>query len=557
MDKSDGTKTKTDKEKVEVLSDFFKSVYTVEGDSPIPPFKADTNKILSTLNITKNDVLLALKALNVNKSSGPDGVHPRILKELANELCTPLHKLFERSLKEGKIPRLWKEAEVRPIYKKGKKSSPGNYRPVSLTSILCKMLEGFIRTELYKHLVDNKLLSVDQFGFCKGRSCLTQLLVTINEWMGCLDEHVPVDAAYLDFKKAFHSVPHRGLLSKLSGYGISGQLLSWIEDFLSDRMQYVSVNGVSSEKVPVTSGVPQGSVLGPTLFIYYINDLPSIATTPIKIFADDAKNHKSIREDDQILLQNSINYLVKWSKKWLLGFNTSKCNMMHLGKNNPEYGYTMADGTNLQDLNVTKCEKDLGVHVDTLLDFNDHITKLVKKGRSMSGMLFRSIVSRSSDILIPLYKALVRPHLEYANPVWSPYLVKDIDRIERVQRHFTKRITGLRSLEYPDRLRKLNLPSLVYRRKRGDMIECYKLTHHIHDPLTTKSLFQLDTDSNTRTNSYKLKKPRFNTQKYQHFFTNRIINPWNGLPAHIVNAKDLNTFKNKLDRHWGHMKYLY
>ena len=151
----------------------------------------------------------------------------------------------------------------------------------------------------------------------------------------------------------------------------------------------------------------------------------------------------------------------------------------------------------------------------------------------------------------------MRPHLEYANPVWSPYLVKDIDRIERVQRHFTKRITGLRSLEYPDRLRKLNLPSLVYRRKRGDMIECYKLTHHIHDPLITKSLFQLDTDSNTRTNSYKLKKPRFNTQKYQHFFTNRIINPWNGLPAHIVNAKDLNTFKNKLDRHWGHMKYLY
>ena len=213
-------------------------------------------------------------------------------------------------------------------------------------------------------------------------------------------------------------MPHQRLLSKLSGYGISGQLLSWIEDFLSDRMQYVSVNGVSSEKVPVTSGVPQGSVLGPTLFIYYINDLPSIATTPIKIFADDAKNHKSIREeDDQILLQNSINYLVKWSEKWLLGFNTSKCNMMHLGKNNPEYGYTMADGTNLQDLNVTKCEKDLGVHVDPLLDFNDHITKLVKKGRSMSGMLFRSIVSRSSDILIPLYKALVRPHLEYANPV--------------------------------------------------------------------------------------------------------------------------------------------
>ena len=182
-------------------------------------------------------------------------------------------------------------AKTVSFIKKGKKSSSGNYRPVSKTSILCKMLEGFIRTELCKHLVDNKLLSVDQFGFCKGRSCLTQLLVTINELMGCLDKHVPVDAAYLDIKKAFDSVPHRRLLSKLSGYGISGHLLSWIEDFLSDRMQYVTVNGVSSEKVTVTSGAPQGSVLGPTRFIYYINDLPSIATTPIWVFWRYRQNH--------------------------------------------------------------------------------------------------------------------------------------------------------------------------------------------------------------------------------------------------------------------------
>ena len=558
LDKSDGTQTQNDKEKVEVLSDFFKSVYTLEGDSPIPTFKANTNKTLSTVHITKNDVLLALRALNVNKSSGPDGVHPRILKELANELCVPLFKLFQRSLKEGKIPRVWKEAEVRPIYKKGKKSSPGNYRPVSLTSIICKILEGFIRTELYKYLVENKLLSNDQFGFCKGRSCLTQLLVTVNEWMSCLDENVPVDAAYLDFKKAFDSVPHRRLLSKLSGYGIGGELLSWIEDFLTNRSQCVTINGVSSEKVPVTSGVPQGSVLGPTLFIFYINDLPSVATAPIKIFADDAKNHKSIDdEDDQVLLQNSINYLVNWSEKWLLGFNTSKCNMVHLGKNNPQYSYKMSDGVSLQDLSVTKSEKDLGVHIDPLLNFNDHITKIVKKARSMSGMLFRSIVSRSKDILLPLYKALVRPHLEYANPVWSPYLVKDIKRIESVQRQFTKKITGLRSLKYEDRLKKLKLPSLVYRRKRGDMIECYKLTHHIHDPLTTKSLFKIDTNAITRAHPYKLKKSRFNKQKHQHFFTNRIINPWNGLPAYVVGADDLNTFKNRLNKVWGHKKYLY
>ena len=558
LEKNDGTLTANDKEKVEVLSDFFKSVYTLEGTSEIPTFKTNTTKILSSINVTQDQVLLALQSLNVNKSSGPDGLHPRILKELAVELSYPIHKIFIRSLKEGLIPNMWREAEVRPIYKKGKKSSPGNYRPVSLTSILCKILEGFIRTALYDHLVSNNLLSVDQFGFCKGRSCLTQLLVTLDEWMSCLDENVPVDAAYLDFKKAFDSVPHKRLICKLKGYGIDGKLLSWIENFLSDRTQYVTINGISSDKVPVTSGVPQGSVLGPTLFIYYINDLPSKAITPIKIFADDAKNHKSIIScNDQTTLQKSINALVQWSKKWLLGFNTSKCNMMHLGKNNLEYAYTMCDGETLQKLNVTKCEKDLGVHIDPLLKFNEHITKTIKKGRSTSGMILRSISSRSKDILLPLYKALVRPILEYANPVWSPFLVKDVDSIERVQRQFTKRISGVRFHSYSDRLKKLNLPSLVYRRQRGDMIECYKLTHHIHDPLTTHTLFEFDNNNITRSHPYKLKKPRFNSKKYQHFFTNRIVNPWNGLPADVVSAETLNAFKNKLDKHWAHRKYLY
>ena len=560
MEKSDGTLTKSDKEKVEVVSDFFKSVYTIEGDSEVPIFIPNTNKNLdlSHINISKNDVFLSLKSLNTNKSSGPDGVHPRILSELAYELSTPVHKIFVRSLKEGKIPKMWKEQEVKPIYKKGKKSSPGNYRPVSLTCLLCKVLEGFVRTALYKHLVDNDLLSVDQFGFCKGRSCLTQLLVTLNEWMSCLDENVPVDAAYLDFKKAFDSVPHKRLMSKLRGYGVNGKLFSWIEDFLSDREQYVTINGVSSRRVPVTSGVPQGSVLGPTLFIFYINDLPSVATTPIKIFADDAKNHKAMYSQiDQVLLQKSINALVKWSHKWLLGFNTSKCNMMHLGKNNLQYEYTMSGGESLQNLSITKCEKDLGVHIDPLLNFNEHITKTIKKAISTSGMILRNICSRSKDILLPLYKALVRPHLEYANPVWNPYLAKDIDRIERVQRQFTKRINGLRFLSYSDRLKKLKLPSLVHRRERGDMIECYKLTHHVHDPLTTKSLFQFDTNKRTRSHPYKLMKPRFNSQKHQHFFTNRVVNPWNGLPADVVGADNLNAFKNKLDRHWAHKKYLY
>ena len=200
----------------------------------------------------------ALRSLNVNKSSGPDGLHPRVLKELATVLSYPLKLLFDKTITQGKLPSQWKIAEVRPIFKKGIKTSPGNYRPVSLTPIICKVFEGFIKDSIFKHLINNNLLSDDQYGFCGGRSCTTQLLNTINDWFSYLDKNIPVDAVYLDFRKAFDTVPHERLLNKLHGYGVRGQLLDWIRDFLKDRSQYVTINDKSSSKIPVTSGVPSG-----------------------------------------------------------------------------------------------------------------------------------------------------------------------------------------------------------------------------------------------------------------------------------------------------------
>ena len=550
LTKEDGSLTLNNKEKAQVLSNFFSSVFTKDNkDIPIPEFKADVKDFLTNINITKNDITKSLKSLKICKSPGPDNMHPRVLRELAHELSYPLLLIFNKSMSQGKIPTQWKPAEVRPIFKKGCKSTPGNYRPVSLTSILCKVFEGFVRDALYKHLIKNNLLSAKQFGFCQGRSCVTQLLTTINKWMKCIDDNKPVDAIYLDFAKAFDTVPHKRLIKKLEGYGVHDNVLKWIEDFLSDRTQYVSVNGERSNSMPVTSGVPQGSVLGPVLFIYFINDMPNVTKEDMNLFADDAKAFNDILSlIDRDDLQCCINALVKWSIIWGMGFNACKCKVMHLGKTNPKYTYTMSNGTTTSILEETTCEKDLGVHVDNMLSFDEHILLTTKKARRAAGLLLRSISHKIPNILTPLFKSLVRPILEYGNAVWAPHKRKNIDLLEKVQRSFTKRMFSLSGLSYTQRLERLGLPSLEFRRIRGDLIETYKLLQEIYDPLTTKELLNVNNSSTTRGHNFKLLKnaPRLNTYKY--FFTNRVTNLWNQLPSHIVNASSVNCFKNKIDR---------
>ena len=548
--KEDGSLTDSDKQKCDILNDFFISVFTDEDLSHMPEFEKKTNSVLTDIHVTEEDIKKALSSLNISKSPGPDQIHPRILKELANEISYPLLKIFKKSMTEGKLPSSWKLAEVRPIFKKGDKSAPGNYRPVSLTSVLCKIFEGFVRDALYKHLSNNNLLSKDQFGFCSGRSCTSQLLVTLQHWFECLDEDIPVDAAYLDFQKAFDSVPHKRLLLKLRGYGIQGNVLNWVADFLRDREQYVSINGKTSSKLPVTSGVPQGSVLGPTLFIYFINDLPDIITkVDTKIFADDTKVYTKIEtENDHKILQDSIQDMFKWTEKWLIKFNSNKCKMLHLGNNNPHHDYVI--GNNNSEIMETVCEKDLGVYVDGLLNFNEHISETIKKGRRMSGLIMRTMSYKSKEIMVPLFKTLIRPIIEYANATWSPYIRKNIDSLESIQRNFTKYINGMYNLSYQQRLVALNLHSLEYRRIRGDMIETFKITHNFYDPRTTGTLLKyVSVDNQTRGHKYKLTKSRTNTKQYKHFFTNRIINLWNSLPNKVVEAKTMNTFKNRIDTH--------
>ena len=238
--------------------------------------------------------------------------------------------------------------------------------------------------------------------------------------------------------------------------------------------------------------------------------------------------------------------MVRWSNIWQLHFNGSKCKVLHLGKNNPCFNYTIVEDNVVKNLEVTLLEKDLGVNVDPLLTFESHITLTVKKVRSLSGLIIRSFTFKSKDIMLPIYKSKIRLILEYANVVWMPYKRKYIDLLESVQRHYTRHITGMNGKNYEERLKSLNLYSLEYRRFRGDMIEVFKMCHNHYDPITIQTLLTHN-NSNTRGNDFKLLKRRVNSTQYLNFFTNRVINPWNKLPRETVNAGSVNSFKHHID----------
>ena len=558
MTNKEGNLTNNDKEKCNIINEFFSSVFTNEDTTNLPNF--DFNENVSTLdncNITVSDMESALQNLNPNKSPGPDLIHPKFLKNSSKSLANLLKILFDNTLLEGNIPSDWKIAEVRPIFKKGDKRQPGNYRPVSLTSVCCKLMETFIKNALYKHLIDNNILSKEQFGFVSGRNTITQLLVTINDWMQNLDENIDVDAAYMDFRKAFDTVPHQRLLTKLKNYNINGPILSWITSFLNNRSQFVKINNSVSDSLKVTSGVPQGSVLGPTLFIYFINDLPNVVqNSNIKIFADDTKVYNSVNNPENVNhLQNAIDNLFQWTQTWLLKFNKEKCKILHLGKNNEKNKYSIGQNNERITLDETDLEKDLGIFIDPNLDFKKHIKNTVKKASFSSYKILKNFSFKSASVLIPLFKTLIRPVLEYGNTIWSNGIKKYMTKVENVQRKYTKHVKGLNKLTYEERLIKLQLPSLEYRQIRGDMIQVFKIAHNYYDNVTTKNLFKFSDNQKLRGHNFKIIKQRTNKTKYANFFTNRIVNRWNKLPSEIVNAKSINNFKNLFDSFNKHIQY--
>ena len=342
---------------------------------------------LTDLVITKEAVRDKLNNLNTNKSMGPDGIPGLILKTLSDELCQPLCNIFNKSLSEGIVPKEWKCAEVTSIFKKGNRSDPGNYRPVSLTSIICKVLESFVRDQVMKYMEDNNFFSDCQHGFRRCRSCVTQLLDAMNDYTDFIENGDSIDVIYLDFRKAFDTVPHKRLINKLKAYGVNGPILDWIESFLTGRTQRVKVKNSYSDYSSVNSGIPQGSILGPLLFIIFINDLPDVVKSACKIFADDTKIYNSHKKYKT--LQDDLLNLLKWSEIWQLHFNTSKCGALHIGSKNSNHEYYTDENSTLK-LKTVNTEKDVGVTFSSDLKFDEHISNIVGKANSLTGLLKRS-----------------------------------------------------------------------------------------------------------------------------------------------------------------------
>ena len=454
----------------------------------------------------------------------------------------------------GRIPADWKTAHVTAIFKKGTKSTAGNYRPVSLTCVLCKVLESIIRDAMVNHMNDHKLYSSCQHGFRKGRSCTTQLLEVMENLSRSIDDGQNIDILYLDFRKAFDQVPHHRLLLKLRSYGFVGNISKWIEDFLSDRTQKVRVGDSYSANAKVLSGIPQGSILGPILFTVYINDLPHGISSSCKNFADDTKIFDIA--NNYRLIQQDMKLLQTWSNKWLLYFNAEKCKVLHVGRTNQCYKYSMEIEENVTQ-EISKCteEKDLGVIFDNTLSFDAHINNVINKATRMTGIIRRTFSYLNKTSFTCLYKAMIRPIVEYGNEIWSPQLIRQSSAIEKVQRRATKLINDLKYRTYEDRMRHLSLPSLKYRRMRGDMILVFKILNGLID-MDWREFF-IKATATTRHSELKLyiKFSRTNTRKYT--FSNRTAPIWNSLTGNTKSATSVNNFKNLLDRDPNFKRFMY
>ena len=532
--------------KANILNRQFSSVFSTDDGAPLPDLEDKEYPTMDNIKISENGVIKLLKNLKSFTASGPDGIPTMLLKRAAVEIAPAVTLLFQASISQGKVPSQWKKAQVVPLFKKGSRSDAANYRPISLTSVLCKLCEHIIHCAVINHLSDNNIISDAQHGFRKQRSCETQLLGMLDDLAKGLDMKSQIDVVLLDYEKAFDKVSHRHLMKKVQHYGICGVTADWISDFLHSRTQSVLVDGQESKESPVTSGVPQGSVLGPLLFLIFINDLPDcISSSSVRLYADDSVVYRHISSpDDSTRLQKDLDALQEWEVKWLMQFNATKCQVLQVtNKRKPiPASYTIHDHV----LEVVSSTKYLGVHIDSKLNFNTHVDTITKKANGTRAFFSRNLHHSSQKVKEAVYSTFIRPIVEYAATSWDPHTQRNINKLEQVQRSAARFVMGdfERSSSVTAMLDHLKWPSLQERRFQSRLLLMYKIRHHLVDIHWQSYLTQLSTS--TRGHSSRFTIPHSSTTVYASSFFPRTIRDWNNLPVDPAAYPSFIAFKSAL-----------
>ncbi len=524
LKQDDGKLTTDQQAKADLLNRHFSNVYTEDNGTHAGLPSPKSGNALSSVTFSEAKILSILKRLKRKSAGGPDGIPAVFYKECAHNLVNPLTRLFQIGFDHSYLPNIWKFAFVTAVHKKGDVTLVSNYRPISLTCTMCKIMERVINDSMLRYLSSCNLISKRQHGFLSKHSTSTNLLESSYDWTLALDSRKPVDIVYIDFSRAFDSVVHSKLLYKLNSIGITDKLLSWISSFLSDRTQCTVVEGYRSSITKVISGVVQGSCIGPVLFVIFVNDVTGIFdhSSMCSMYADDIKIYTVLNIDLHTFdLSHDLARLNQWANLWQLKINPSKCQTLHLGLKNPALVYDIGD-TGIESAAEVK---DLGVTIDSKLKYITHIHTVVAKGFQRLALIRRGFVSRNRVLLVKAYITYVRPVLEYSTHVWSPVYKTHVDLIERVQRRFTRMLDGLHDLSYPDRLAATGLESLELRRLRSDLCMYYKIING-QTCLSADEYFKFDCSVKlTRTScNLKLVKPRYNTDLLKHnFFCTRHI----------------------------------
>ena len=525
-----------------------KSIFTSNQFAESIGMKNRSTQQLSSITISTPGIDKILRNLNPHKAPGPDDISPRVLRETHRETAPLLQLIFDKSLSTGVVPDDWRTANVSPVYKKGQKYSASNYRPISLTSVCCKVMEHIVTSAIMNHGENNGLLYDLQHGFRRGRSCETQLIEFIDDLANNLDKGQQTDVLIMDFAKAFDKVNHSLLTHKLHNYGISGSVNRWIRNWLEGRTQTVVLEGQRSRSVSVDSGVPQGSVLGPSLFLYYINDLQENLNSTVRLFADDTIAYLTVTPKDKgKLLQEDLDKLAKWEELWCMKFHPDKCNVVQVTNRRTPIptSYNLHGHT----LEAVTSAKYLGVTIQNNLKWDSHINNIADKANRTLGFLRRNLRVSSRKIKSQAYFGLVRPQLEYAATVWDPHTQCNINRLEQIQRRAARYVTSRHrnTSSVSDMLNTLQWKSLEQRRKEARLCMFYKIDRGLVAIRKEGRLIPpRRRGRNQHQCSYQLPQSRIDAHKSSYF--PRTIRDWNELPDDAVQAKSLGAFKALVSR---------